>query len=183
MKPNVFTANMNAREVPALTDVLEWLLGSEPNVNVGMYVERRVMEVANTYQEAVDYMRTVPLLASAYYIVGGARPGIVQLQMHPLARFRIDSDTDYRNKFQLFYEQIARSFFIGEGIVIERNATGVNGERTLQPDQPNGWYLLQTNYDHLKVFNSILHSHSRMYSHVCFLNSHLNRSPLCCGDL
>ena len=59
--------------------------------------------------QAMDYLQNTPLLAYAYFIVGGTHPG--------------------------------------QGAIITRNPNGTDHVETIDHSKPDGWYVLQTNYD------------------------------------
>jgi len=75
MKPHKFTLSMNAKVKPDLSKVLQWLSGTEPGMHFAMWAEREVMEVADSYDEARQYLSNIPQLAGCYYIIGGPNPG------------------------------------------------------------------------------------------------------------
>lgn len=70
-----------------------------------MYTDREVMEQATNFEEAKQFLSTVPLFGYAYYILGGARAG--------------------------------------EGVVITRAPNTTDHIASLNPNDPNGWYVLQ----------------------------------------
>jgi len=109
MKPNAFTLSMNAKVKPDLPRLMMWLTGMLSDIHFAVYVEREVMERADTFQEAVAYVQDVQQIAGCYYIIGGTKPG--------------------------------------EGVVITRNETQVIAERWMDVNDPEKWFVLQTNYD------------------------------------
>ncbi|KAK5971187.1 CBAH domain-containing protein, partial [Trichostrongylus colubriformis] len=50
MKPNAFSLSMNAKVEPDLANVIQWLGGNRPDIEFAMYFDRRIFEVANTFQ-------------------------------------------------------------------------------------------------------------------------------------
>jgi acid ceramidase len=109
LRQNAFTLSTNARFGSDLGTLITWMIDGGNARHFLMYTDRDVMEKATNFQEAKDYLSTVTLFASAYFILGGTRPG--------------------------------------EGVVITRSPNATDHITSINTNDPNGWYVLQTNYD------------------------------------
>jgi acid ceramidase len=73
MKMDQFTLSMNAKVKPDIGNVIKWLTGgyNGTDIHFAMWAEREVMEKANTFQEAKEFLSDIVQLAGCYYILGG----------------------------------------------------------------------------------------------------------------
>ena len=73
MKPDKFTISMNAKLLPDIGNIIGWFTGKYNNsdIHFAMWAEREVMEKANSYEEAREYLSNIVQLAGCYYILGG----------------------------------------------------------------------------------------------------------------
>ncbi|XP_018410318.1 PREDICTED: acid ceramidase [Nanorana parkeri] len=76
MKPGVLTLTMNERFSldGGYIGILEWILGKRHGVWMG-FLTRSVLENATSYDEAKDLLSKTEMLAPAYFILGGNKPG------------------------------------------------------------------------------------------------------------
>ena len=76
VKPGVFTLTMNERFSldGGYIGILEWLLGMRSESWMG-FLTRGTLESATSFSEAVDKLANTPMLAPAYFIVGGIENG------------------------------------------------------------------------------------------------------------
>uniref|UniRef100_A0A914VWR2 Acid ceramidase n=1 Tax=Plectus sambesii TaxID=2011161 RepID=A0A914VWR2_9BILA len=109
LRQHAFTLSTNARFGSTLPTLIPWLLEGGNARHFLMYTDRDVMQNAKNFQEAKDYLSTVPLFGSAYFILGGTQPG--------------------------------------EGVIITRGPNSTDHVASMNASDPNGWYVLQTNYD------------------------------------
>ncbi|XP_074650148.1 acid ceramidase-like isoform X1 [Tubulanus polymorphus] len=72
MKPGVFTLTMNERfnADGGYIGILKWILGDRKSVWMG-FLTRMVLETASSFEEARFRLANTPMLAPAYFIVGG----------------------------------------------------------------------------------------------------------------
>ncbi|CAJ0576739.1 unnamed protein product, partial [Mesorhabditis spiculigera] len=75
MRMGEFTLSMNAKMVPDIAQLMEWLTGDVKDVHFAMWVDRETMEKANNFEEARAYLSTVEQMTGCYYILGGNKPG------------------------------------------------------------------------------------------------------------
>uniref|UniRef100_A0A914ECW2 ceramidase n=1 Tax=Acrobeloides nanus TaxID=290746 RepID=A0A914ECW2_9BILA len=75
LKPNTFTLSTNARFGSTIPEMISYFKNGSLGRNFLMYIDRDVLINATSYDEAVAYIQSVPMYASAYYIVGGAKSG------------------------------------------------------------------------------------------------------------
>ncbi|CAJ0948442.1 unnamed protein product, partial [Mesorhabditis belari] len=109
LKPHAFTLSTNSRAGSDWSLLMDWFAGQENGRRELIWADRDVLEKANSYSEAIEYLSTTPLFAGGYFIVGGTKSG--------------------------------------EGAVITRNANGTDHIEKIDTTKPNGWYVLETNYD------------------------------------
>ncbi|CAJ0569473.1 unnamed protein product, partial [Mesorhabditis spiculigera] len=113
MKPHAFTISTNSRAGKSWDNLAAWFAGQANERIELIWADRQVLEVANSFDEAIDYLSTVPLFASGYFIVGGRKSG--------------------------------------EGAIITRGPNGTDHIERIDTSKPDGWYVLETNYDWDKV--------------------------------
>jgi len=113
LKKDAFTITMNERFNinGGWLGMIEWLFGLAPNVNFVTFLVRETLEKATNYKEAMAMLLSEPIVAPAYFIVGGAKP----------------------------YE--------GAVIARDRVKNGIANLAQMDRTNPNGWYVLETNYD------------------------------------
>jgi acid ceramidase len=113
LKKDAFTITMNERFNinGGWLGMIEWLLGLTKNVHFVTFLVRETLEQAENYTAAMEMLLTQPIVAPAYFIVGGVKP----------------------------YE--------GAIIARDRAANGVAVFTQMNRTDPNGWYVLETNYD------------------------------------
>ncbi|KAE9547755.1 hypothetical protein FO519_009036, partial [Halicephalobus sp. NKZ332] len=75
LKPNAFTLSTNARAGSTLNNLINFFINGPMGKQFLIYADREVLESANSYSEAMDYLQNVPLFAYGYFIVGGASSG------------------------------------------------------------------------------------------------------------
>jgi len=113
LKKDAFTITMNERFNinGGWIGMIEWLMGLAPGVNFVTFLVRETLENATNYKEATTMLLSQPIVAPAYFIVGGVQP----------------------------YE--------GAIIARDRTKNGVADYTAMNRSDPNGWYVLETNYD------------------------------------
>ncbi|XP_019381811.1 PREDICTED: acid ceramidase [Gavialis gangeticus] len=76
VRPGAFTLTMNERFSidGGYLGVLEWILGRRDGVWMG-FLTRAVLENSTSYEEAKEKLAKTRLLAPAYFILGGNKPG------------------------------------------------------------------------------------------------------------
>jgi acid ceramidase len=76
VKPDTFTLTMNERfsVEGGYIGILEWLAGLRNESWMG-FLTRDTLQEATSYSEAVDMLADTPMLAPAYFIVGGTKSG------------------------------------------------------------------------------------------------------------
>ncbi|PAV77321.1 hypothetical protein WR25_08407 [Diploscapter pachys] len=109
IRPHGWTISTNARFGSARQNVYDFFFRGITGKSFLIYADRDALDKCATYQEAIDYLSNVQLLASGYFIVGGRQPG--------------------------------------EGAIITRAPNATLHIETIDTSKPNGWYVLQTNYD------------------------------------
>lgn len=76
MKPGILTLTMNERFNldGGYLGILEWILGKRQGVWMG-FLTRSVLENATSYDDAKEVLSKTEMLAPAYFILGGNKPG------------------------------------------------------------------------------------------------------------
>ncbi|CAH1777606.1 unnamed protein product, partial [Owenia fusiformis] len=76
IRPGVFTLTMNERFNidGGFVGIFEWLLGNHTGQWMS-FLTRDTLEQAASYDDAKDRLANTPMLAPAYYILGGTKPG------------------------------------------------------------------------------------------------------------
>ena len=69
-----------------MSGILKWLLGDHSGNWMG-FLTRQVMENATSFAEAKDKLSNSPMLAPAYFILGGNRSGEVGTYIIPTQTF------------------------------------------------------------------------------------------------
>lgn len=91
IKPGVFSISINERNAlkGGYIGLIEWLFGINRNQSFITFAIRDMLTKAQSYDQAVQYLAQVPLLAPCYYIVAGPKPG--QVNTHNTHSFEIYS--------------------------------------------------------------------------------------------
>jgi acid ceramidase len=132
MKMNEFTISMNAKVKPDIAKVISWLAGglNDSDIHFAMWAEREVMEHANTYAEAKDFLSNIVQLAGCYYILGGKNPNegviIVRNETDVLDYVEMDADNGKWYVLQTNYDPDQTPLFIDD-----RRTPGNNCMQTL----------------------------------------------------
>jgi len=76
IKPGTFTLTMNERfnKDGGFIGIMEWILGSR-NIQWMGFLTRNTLEYAQNYTDAKQRLTYTPMLAPAYYILGGTKHG------------------------------------------------------------------------------------------------------------
>lgn len=81
MKPGVFSISINERNAlkGGYIGLIEWIFGMNRNQSFITFAIRDMLTNAQSYDQAIQYLAKVPLLAPCYYIVAGPKPGQVNI--------------------------------------------------------------------------------------------------------
>ena len=73
-KPHAFSITINARLRPNLRNLIKWLAHVfEQKPSLILWTVREVLDKKTTFNDAYDYLSTVPQIADSYYILGGLK--------------------------------------------------------------------------------------------------------------
>jgi acid ceramidase len=67
--------------------VIEWIYNLNRNQSFVTLAIRDMLTNAESYNEAVQYLSEIPLLAPCYYILAGTKPGQVRKIFHSINLF------------------------------------------------------------------------------------------------
>jgi len=102
VKPNKFSVTANERfdlAYGGYVGLVNWLLGNDTTSKWMTWATRELMETANSYKQAVDYLKKVPLLSPVYFIVGGATSAeggsIITRRLNDTLEFREMGKNDF----------------------------------------------------------------------------------------
>ncbi len=73
MKPGAFSISLNQRNPLSSTTAIENLLTAASGAMGNSILIRRTLETKQSFQEAVDYLSTQPIVTYCYYVVAGLR--------------------------------------------------------------------------------------------------------------
>ncbi|PAV65317.1 hypothetical protein WR25_13043 [Diploscapter pachys] len=75
LKPHAFTISTNSRGGGIASNLYNFFYRGINDMAFVLFADRDVMEKCNNYAEAIDYLSNTPIMAPAYFIVGGRQPG------------------------------------------------------------------------------------------------------------
>lgn len=81
VKPGVFSVSINERNAlkGGYIGLIEWIFGMNRNQSFITFAIRDMLTNAQSYDQAIQYLAKVPLLAPCYYIVAGPKSGQVNM--------------------------------------------------------------------------------------------------------
>ena len=96
IKPGVFSISLNIRFDllnGGFMGVIEWIYNINRQQSFVTLAIRDMLTTAKTYDQAVEYLSEIPLLAPCYYILAGSEPGQVRRFFLNINSFRISDQS------------------------------------------------------------------------------------------
>ena len=80
IKPGIFSVTLNTRFdlEGGYIGIIEWLYNLDRQQSFVTFAMRDMLTNAGTYDEAVEYLSEIPLIAPCYYILAGSQSNQVQ---------------------------------------------------------------------------------------------------------
>ncbi|XP_028932775.1 acid ceramidase [Ornithorhynchus anatinus] len=119
IRPGALTLTLNERFNinGGYMGILEWLLGRRDGMWIG-FITRAVLENATSYEEAKNVLTKTPILAPAYFILGGSRSGqgcvITRDRKATVDVYELDALRGRWYVVQTNYDRWKRPFFLDD---------------------------------------------------------------------